>query len=95
MRGGRHRRRAHGPRADPRTHRRRHPATGPRSTDQERRHASLTDRERELSQPSTCGWSNVEIAERLQVAETIVKFHISRIRAWTGARDRVQYMGLG
>ncbi|MGW2018725.1 response regulator [Streptomyces sp. NPDC001927] len=51
---------------------------------------SLTDREREILTVIGQGWTNTEIAERLHLAESTVKTHISRVLAKTGARDRVQ-----
>ncbi|MCM2412751.1 response regulator transcription factor [Streptomyces sp. RKAG290] len=52
--------------------------------------ASLTDREREILTVIGRGWTNTEVAERLHLAESTVKTHVSRILAKTGARDRVQ-----
>ncbi|MEV3860561.1 response regulator transcription factor [Streptomyces sp. NPDC050095] len=52
--------------------------------------AALTDREREILTVIGQGWTNSEIAERLHLAESTVKTHVSRILAKTGARDRVQ-----
>ncbi|MEU8700219.1 response regulator transcription factor [Streptomyces sp. NPDC048680] len=51
---------------------------------------TLTGREREILTVIGQGWTNSEIAERLHLAESTVKTHVSRILAKTGARDRVQ-----
>jgi DNA-binding NarL/FixJ family response regulator len=36
------------------------------------------------------GWTNSEIADRLQLAESTVKTHVGRVLAKIDARDRVQ-----
>ncbi|MCT4356998.1 response regulator transcription factor [Streptomyces sp. Je 1-79] len=65
------------------------PAT-PGQPREDPRLATLTDREREILTVIAQGWTNTEIAERLHLAESTVKTHVSRILSKTGARDRVQ-----
>ncbi|WOX17007.1 response regulator transcription factor [Streptomyces sp. N50] len=58
----------------------------------ERRHrlSHLSERECEVLAALASGWSSREIAERLSIAPTTVKSHISSILTKIGARARVQ-----
>ncbi|MEV7883405.1 LuxR C-terminal-related transcriptional regulator [Streptomyces sp. NPDC002817] len=55
-----------------------------------RRLSHLTERECEVLAALASGWSSTEIAERLSIAPTTLKTHISSILAKIGARARAQ-----
>jgi DNA-binding NarL/FixJ family response regulator len=50
----------------------------------------FTRRERDVLTAVAAGWTNAEIAERLHIAPTTVKSHVSHILSKIGAKARVQ-----
>lgn len=64
---------------------------GPAETPwREHRLDALTERERDVLSAVAHGWSNAEIGERLSIAPTTVKSHVSHILTKIGAHARVQ-----
>jgi DNA-binding NarL/FixJ family response regulator len=57
---------------------------------QDRRLATLSEREREVLEAIGQGATNTEIAERFILTESTVKKHVGRVLAKIGARDRIQ-----
>ena len=57
---------------------------------QDRRLATLSEREREVLEAIGQGATNTEIAERFTLTESTVKKHVGRVMAKIGARDRIQ-----
>ncbi|WP_317620256.1 response regulator transcription factor [Streptomyces sp. CBMA156] len=55
-----------------------------------RRLDEITDREREVLVLIANGMSNTEIADGLHLSHSTIKFHVSRLLAKLGARDRAQ-----
>jgi DNA-binding NarL/FixJ family response regulator len=62
----------------------------PALPEDQRRFASLTEREREVLSLMAKGLSNSEIGQALVVSEATVKTHVGHVLAKIGARDRVQ-----
>lgn len=53
---------------------------------------AFTDRERQVEQLLILGWSNKEIAEKLQITEKTVKFHMTSIFKLSGIQSRSRYI---
>ena len=66
------------------------PAGPPAAAPDEPRLAGLTPRERHVLRLVAEGYTNVEIASLLSLAESTVKTHVKRILAKIDARDRAQ-----
>lgn len=60
------------------------------TSDQQKRLALLTNREREILAEMSTGDSNTEIAARLYLSEATVKTHVGQVLAKLSCRDRVQ-----
>lgn len=67
-----------------------HLPSGDSSSDQARKLASLTEREREILVAIGKGWSNGEIATNFVLSESTVKTHVGRVLAKIEVRDRIQ-----
>ena len=50
----------------------------------------LSDREREISGLVSCGFTNEQIGEKLNISEPTVKTHLRNIYSKTGVHDRAQ-----
>jgi DNA-binding CsgD family transcriptional regulator/MFS family permease len=54
----------------------------------------LSDREREVFRMLILGWSNQEVAGKLHISESTVKFHVTNILKKTGCRNRTEVTAL-